>query len=298
MNSRRTFLRKSILATASLPFLSMDFPYRQTVPYLDTIGLQLYTVRDQLAEDPVLTLRTIKELGYHQVELLDIEGAAEHIQICRDLDLKVNGSFINWNHLTGGWHLVGQEKPEKGFEHLLELAEQYELEYLVFGYMRPEERGTLDQWNRHIEVLNDAGEQCKSAGLQLAYHNHAFEFEPIQGVIPYNLLVEKLDPDLVKFELDIFWASLAGIDPLPLIESMGNRTYLLHLKDKRKRTPVIYQESDVPKKAFKELGEGTIDILACMQAGKEADVTYCHIEQDQSPNPLKSIGTSMDFLTG
>lgn len=298
MNSRRSFLKKSILASASLPFLSLEFPHRQEIPYLDTIGLQLYTVRNQLAEDPLLTLKTIKELGYHQVELLDIEGSAEHIQICRDLDLKVNGSFINWNHLTGGWHLVGQEKPEKGFEHLIELAEQYEMEYLVFGYLRPEERGTLDQWNRHIDALNVAGAQCQEAGIQLAYHNHAFEFEPIQGVIPYNLLVEMLEPDLVKFELDIFWASLAGIDPIPLIKTMEDRTYLLHLKDKRKRTPVIYQESDVPKKAFKELGEGTIDIVACMQAGKAVGVTYCHVEQDQSPNPLKSIGTSMAFLMG
>lgn len=291
MISRRTFIKQSVVAAAGLPFLRLSDWH--SVPYADTIGLQVYTVRNQLQADPATTLRTIKNLGYHQVELMDIETAGEQINICRDLDLTINSSFINWNHITNGWRYV---VPETGMKQIIELAARENLEYLVFGYMRPEERGSKDQYKRHIEALNLAGEQCKAAGIQLAYHNHAFEFEPIDNEVPYEWLIGDLDPDLVKFELDVFWADLAGWDPVALIERLGERISLLHLKDKREGTAVIFQEGEVRRKTFKELGNGVIDIEACMQAGKRAGVSYCFVEQDQSSNPIRSIETSIRFV--
>ena len=294
MNSRRAFIKQSVIAAAGLPFLR--FSSKNSVPYADTIGLQVYTVRNQLQNDPATTLKTIKDLGYHQVELMDLEIAGEQINICRDLDLKINSSFINWNHITGGWQYIGAEAPEAGMEQLIELAAEENLEYLVFGYMRPEERGTKDQYMSHIEALNLAGEQCKAAGIQLGYHNHAFEFEPIDNEVPYEWLISELDPELVKFELDVFWADIAGWDPVALIDRLGERISLLHLKDKKNGTAVTFQEGEVRRKTFKELGNGVIDIEACMQAGKRAGVSYCFVEQDQSPNPIRSIETSVRFV--
>ncbi|MEM9917953.1 MAG: sugar phosphate isomerase/epimerase [Bacteroidota bacterium] len=299
--SRRTFIRQSLLATAGLPLFTYacnNMP-EATNKYLDNIGLQLYTVRDQLAEDPATTFKTLKEIGYKQVEMMQVQGMDKLMPMIRDNGLQVNGAFFNWNYLTGNWAMIGQEAPANyAFENIVEDAQKEQLEYLVFGYITKGERSTLDDWKKLIDTLNKAGEQCKTAGLQLAYHNHSFEFGSVEGQVPFEMLVEGLDPELVKFELDIFWASIGGYDPVQTINRLGKRIYLLHLKDKLKGTPVIYDEREVPKDAFKELGNGVVDIRACMEAAEKLGVAHCHVEQDQSPDPLNSVAQSMTWLKG
>ncbi len=297
---RRQFMRQSALAGAGLSLLSLSnirCMLGSDHPYLDTIGLQVYTVRDQLEQDPNGTLKAIADFGYQQVELMDTRQLATLKPIANDLGMEVNSSFMLWTSLTGNWHLVPDEKDQQyNFDRVLEDASKAGINHLVFGYLNKGERDTLDQYKSHCDKLNEAGAKAKAAGIQLCYHNHSFEFEPIEGKVPFELLIERLDPSAVQFELDVFWAALGGYDPVQLLERIGDRTRLLHLKDLQAGTPTIYDEGAVPKDAFKELGNGNINLKEVIAMAQKVDIKYCFVEQDQSPDPINSIGESIHYM--
>ena len=110
--------------------------------------------------------------------------------------------------------------------------------------------------------------------------------------------MEEFDNDLVKFELDVFWAKLGGWDPIETMKKLGDRITQVHLKDPKEGTAVIYDEGKVPAEAFQECGDGSIDMGEVMKLASEIGAVYCHVEQDQSPDPIASIGQSIDYLKG
>lgn len=297
MMYRRTFIKRSAQA-AALTTISFSIPacMSNSNDYASTLGIQLWTVRDLLTTDPLATLQAIKEAGYYQVEMMNTEQFKQLKPLIDDVGLVVKSSFIDWSLLTGGWDLREETPLPYNFDYVVEHAEKNGLSELVFGYMMPEERKTLDDYRRISDKLNEAGELCQSANIQLCYHNHSFEFEPMEGSNGYDVLIERLDPSLVKFELDVFWSSLAGVPPVPLMERLKDRIHLLHLKDKMEGVPIIYDESVVPDEAFKPLGKGVVDLESVIAAAPEAGVKYCLVEQDQSPNPLKNIVVSQQFV--
>ena len=101
---------------------------------------------------------------------------------------------------------------------------------------------------------------------------------------------------MVQFELDVFWASIGGYDPVQLTERIVDRIGLLHLKDKLVETPVIFDEGKVPEKAFKELGNGVVDLPTIIKIAEKAKIKYCFVEQDHSPDPLKSVRESVEYM--
>jgi sugar phosphate isomerase/epimerase len=166
------------------------------------------------------------------------------------------------------------------------------LEYLVIVYLMRAERGGLGVYRDLAGKLAQAGEACRKAGLGLAYHPHAFEFEPIDGVRPIDVLLET-PRDLLGLELDTFWASIAGVDPLQMLEKHAGRVPLVHLKDKAVGTPVQYDEAKVPREAFKEVGRGAIDYARFLPAAEKAGVRYYYVEQDYTTgDPLDSLRIS------
>ena len=300
-SSRRNFIKHTAMTGAGISLLGMALPSCSEAlansAYLDTIGLQLWTVRNQLEQDPQATLQAVKDYGYKQIELMDTTQYEQLSPIAKDLGLNINSSFMNFTLLTGRWDLKGLTPPENyGPENLLEEVQQMGLSHLVFGYMLPAERSSLDDYKNISEKLNQFGEQCNAAGIQLCYHNHSFEFEPMEGSTGFDVLLERVEPDKMKFELDVFWASIAGVEPVGLMKQMEGRLGLLHLKDKLKDTPVIYNEGKVPPEAFKELGNGVVDMAGVLTEAEKQNVTYCMVEQDASPDPIKSIGESMAYL--
>lgn len=299
-NTRRQFLKQTALASAGLSFLSLsnlNCMFDKNSPYLDTLGLQLWTVRNQLEKDAPGTLKALAEMGYQQVELMDVRQIATLKPIADDLGLAVNSSFFLWTAITGNWDAVPHETDRNyTFEQVLEDAQKAKLDHLVFGYLMAEERGDIDAYKKRCEQLNRAGEQAKAAGIQLCYHNHSFEFGPIDGQVPYEVMIQELDDELVKFELDIFWASIGGYDPVELTRRLGKRIGLLHLKDKLADTPVIFDESKVPEEAFKELGNGVVNIREVVKIAEQNQVKYCFVEQDQSPDPMNSVSESLAYM--
>ncbi|MEM7655161.1 MAG: TIM barrel protein [Bacteroidota bacterium] len=299
MSTRRTFLRQTAAISAGLGFLPLSQACQSAMKdsrFVSNIGLQLYTVREALAEAPADTLQKIAQMGYHQVETMTVQSLGEMVPMIQDAGLKVNSSFMQWSVLTGRWDLLGMSSPGYAMEELIDSAARYELEYVVFGYLMPEERGTLDDYKAIIDQLNEAGEQFAELGVQLCYHNHNFEFMEMEGTTPFDVMIERFDPEMVKFEFDVFWASLAGWDPLATMERLGGRMAQVHLKDKRKGEPVVFANEEAKPEAFKELGQGEVDIRKVIQLAESYNVAHCHVEQDHSPNPLNSIETSLSYL--
>lgn len=296
---RRTFIKTSGaaiagLAASSLPRSLKAFPalLPEDSKYKKTIGLQLWTVRNQMAEDKQKTLKAIADAGYYQVELGDTDTAADLLPICKDLGLKVTSSFMNWQSIC-----TPENNGVPTLDKILDQAKAADLKHLVFGYIGKTSRETADQYKHHIEAANKFGERCKKAGIKLCYHNHSFEYAPaFNGKTGFELLMEGLDNDCCQFELDVFWTKIGGWDPIDTLKKLEGRVSQVHLKDLKKGAEVCHDEGKVPVDAFKELGNGTIDMAEVMQVSEKIGVEQCHVEQDQSPDPIDSIGQSMKHL--
>lgn len=297
MFSRRSLLiRTSQLATmgAIAPVSSsIAWAMPENDPYLANIGIQLYTVRNQMAEAPEKTLQAISEAGYKQVELMDVMDAAKIVPIAKDKGLASSSAFLKWN-------MLGEAKPgaDAGtIEQAIEVAKKHDLKYLVFGYIGKGHREKADQLKATADRCNIAGEACQKAGIQLCYHHHSFEFQPLQGgKTGMEIFIEGFDKDLCKFEIDVFWCAIGGWNPIETIKKLEGRVSQVHLKDLLAKTPTIFDEGQVPKEAFKEVGEGEIDMKAVIAMARKTGVAQCHVEQDQSPNPLQSIKLSLANL--
>jgi sugar phosphate isomerase/epimerase len=146
------------------------------------------------------------------------------------------------------------------------------------------------------EKLNHLGELCKKAGMQACYHNHAFEFAQAGDQTLFDILATNTDKKLVAIEADLFWVSVAGLDPVDFLKQHKGRVPLVHLKDKAQGTEQRFNEG-VPRTAFKELGNGTLDFAAILKEAPGAGVKHYFVEQDQTPgDPLESLKQSWDYL--
>jgi sugar phosphate isomerase/epimerase len=295
--SRRSFLKGSAVRAGGLlmpAWLRGSAASAAPAGVLERLGVALYTVRDQMTADPAGTLKAIAALGYRYVEsaLLPSLDAAVKAAGLRQASAYAPTYLVTGNRQA--WAGGGELLPESyTWSHAVEEAKARGLEYLVIVYLMRAERGGLDVYRDLAGRLAKAGEACRKAGLGLAYHPHAFEYEPIGGVRPIDVLLKETPKDLLGLELDTFWASIAGVDPVKMVQAHAGRVPLVHLKDKARGTPVQYDEAKVPKEAFKEIGQGEIDYAAFFPAAAKAGVKYYYVEQDHcAGSPLDSLRVS------
>lgn len=258
--------------------------------YRSEIGIQLYTLRNQIDSDVKSTIKAVADAGYKQVEPYGFPNAKPMIDAARDCGMEINSSHFAWDSV-----IDPSRKDVPSFASILDAAHESGLSHLVIPYLQAEVRGSLDDYRRLCERFNQAAEQAKKAGIQLAYHNHAFEFEPKDGgKCGFDVMMKEFSPDM-KFEVDVFWVEVGGKNPAELVRSLKGRVSQLHLKDLNKsvKTP---NYGSIPAEAFEELGDGVIDMRPIVEAGLEAGVAHCHVEQDFSPHPLDSIRQSMAYL--
>ncbi len=244
---------------------------------LSKIGLQLYTVRHVLERSFEGTLRQVAALGINEVEFAGYFGQKpEQIKkILKSLKLSATSAHTDTETLRSG--LAKAIEDAKVIGH----------KYLVLGYLPEEERKSLDDYKKLTELLNKAGEECRKANLQFAYHNHDFEFKTLEGKTPYDLILAETDAEKVKMEMDLYWINKAGFEPLPYFEKYPNRFPLVHVKDM----------DNTPQKSFTEVGRGVIDFKKIFSKADVAGIRHYFIEQDETPaEPLESIKISMKYL--
>lgn len=279
---RREFIQTSsaaALGTLAFPSAMMEFKK------VKNIGIQLYTVRDAMASDPIGTLKKVAEIGYAHVELASYDKGKVYGQSPADfkktLDgfgLKTYSSHLGLHILRGDWEQAVADAATMGQK------------YVVCPYLMENERQTIDQYKKLAELLNKCGETAKKAGLQMAYHNHDFEFITLDGQIPMDVLLKECDADLVKIELDLYWATKVGVDPVAYFKKDPGRFHLWHVKDM----------ANSPEKEFTEVGNGVINWKAIFKAAKISGMQYFFVEQDRCKNytPLESIAISHKYLKG
>ncbi|MGB7761197.1 MAG: sugar phosphate isomerase/epimerase [Bryobacteraceae bacterium] len=281
MSTRRELL-KSVSLVAALP------AGRLAARQLQAIGVQLYTVRSMLPQKPAETLHSIESIGYRAIEPT-YDGLERLWPAIQATHLKAVSVHLDNTLMNPG--------KEDELARAIEQAKKWGFAYAVFPYLPPAERGGLDKIRVLADKLNRAGERCRAAGLGFCYHNHAFEFEPMEGTTGFAVMMERLDKNLCGFELDVFWVSVAGHDPAELLRKLSGRVPLVHLKDKAPGTPVMFQES-VDRGAFKEVGNGVMDWPAILGAAASAGVQHYFVEQDQTPgDPVESLRQSFGYLS-
>ena len=285
---RRNFILNSTGALFSISSLAQS----RSLPYLNQIGIQLYTLRKPISADLGGTIKEVANAGYKQVEPYGFPSpqAVEMINKAKENGMQVHSSHFDWNAV-----LHPERKGIPSFNKILELANELELSHLVVPYLAETDRRNIDGYKKVADLLNQAAEKADDAKIQLAYHNHAFEFQPLdKKKIGYDVFIENFSTKMA-FELDVFWVKLGGVDPATLIKQLKGRVSQLHLKDLKKKSKVP-NFGKVSPDTFDEIGDGMINMEPIMKVAQQTGVQHCHIEQDQSPAPLKSIRKSLNYL--
>lgn len=288
MTTRRSFIKSTSLLSAGILLAPKDFKLKSSL-----IGVQLYTVRDAMQKDPVNTLAKVAKIGYNSVEGATYTGTQKFYGMDPSAFsrlLKSNGLVMPSSH-----YRLGEEQPKgeivKGtilheWDRAVDDAATVGMKYMVCAFLAPDERGTIDHYKHVADQLNKAGERCKKSGIQLCYHNHDFEFLKQGDIYPYDILLST-DKDLVKMEMDIYWITKAGQDPIKLFSEHPGRFPLWHLKDMDK----------TPQQGFSEVGNGIIDFKEIFRHKKEAGLKYFFVEQDKCPgSPFDSIAQSFAYI--
>ena len=286
--NRRIFLQSSLATSLAMPAFALD----KNNKYRNDIGIQLYTLRNQIKDDVGGTLKAVAAAGYKQVEAYGFDGTESPMM----KEAKANGLAVHSSHFN--WECVTSPEKSKGpsFDAILEGAKKVGLTHLVIPYLHGHERNGLDGYKKIAENCNKAADKAKAVGIQLAYHNHAFEFQPEgkDGRSGYDILIENFSCNM-HFEVDVFWVKVGGVEPIKLIDQLSGRVSQLHLKDLKKGTE-LPNFGGLPKDAFKELGNGMIDMEPIIELAAKANVAHCHVEQDQSPDPIASVQQSIKYL--
>ena len=244
---------------------------------LSTIGLQLYTVRRELEKDFEGSLAKVAALGFGEVEFAGYFNRTP--QQVKAVLAKNSLAAPSVHVLAAGLR--------NNLQQTIDAAKTIGHQYVVCAYLLPDERKSLDDYKRLIELFNDAGGQLKKAGLQFCYHNHDFEFAPIDGKVPYDLILSGTDPKTVKMELDLYWIAKAGQSPLKYFSAHPGRFPLVHVKDM----------DATPKGFFTEVGRGTINFREIFADSTKAGIKHYFVEQDETPgSPFESIKMSIDYL--
>jgi sugar phosphate isomerase/epimerase len=268
------------------------------------LGAELYTVRSVLPGAADQTLKSIADIGYREVEL-DRVTLLRIAPLLKQYGLAPVSCHIETPLITGNWkpwiERAAQKTPYLAegttLEQVLDEVKKLGAEYVVLAYILPQERGDSDYYKQLADKMNRAGAEARAAGLKFCYHNHAFEFRGKNGQRPIDILLERLDKKAVGLELDVFWVSVAGNEPVDLLKQNAGRVPLVHLKDKAKGTPVLYEEAKVTPAIFKEAGAGSLDFAAILKAAAAAGAKHYFVEQDQTPgDPVASLKQSYEYL--
>lgn len=271
MIGRRTLLAGATGAAALACFPAVAAQRR-------AIGLQLYTLREIFAKNPVKTLEQVARIGYREVEFggggYDAMDSAMLRGTLDRLGLKAPSIHVGYDVLLNQ------------FDRQVALAKALGADTIILPYMTDEHR-TGPGWQVALPNIARFAAELKGAGLGFAYHNHDFEFtQKPGGVSLFDQLLKETDPAMVKIELDLFWAVKAGEDAGVLIDRLSSRLYAYHVKDMRADGSMV------------AVGVGTIDFAALFRRKGSARVRHFYVENDQAPAPyLPDVTTSFQTLS-
>lgn len=296
MKTRREFLK--ISAAGSLSMMIVGPLSANAVSAVDRksygVGLQLYTIRDAMSANPKGTLKKVSDLGYKNLELAGYADGefygykpAEFKKIVSDLGMVTLSSHTQVE--AAG---ITLENAKLMADTHAELGAKYCIQPWI---NEPDRK--IETYKRMIGDWNRVGEIMKKVGIQFGYHNHNFEFANINGIVPYyDIFMKEMDPKLITMEIDLFWVTKAGQDPVEMFKKYPGRFQLFHMKDMHNRQAPFF---DVVKDDICSVGAGVIDFKRILAAKELAGMKYLFVEDDNqgNGNPFEGIETSINNLT-
>jgi sugar phosphate isomerase/epimerase len=282
---RREFLKFTALtAAAATTPLALKAAPLQKIP----LGVQLYTVRDLPAANLADTLRAIRAIGYTEVETYwDVytHPAKELRTMITDAGLSVPSGHFNYD----------------GLEAKIDYAHELGVQYMVCPMLPEHLRDTLADFHYAANQLNKWGEKVHQAGMTLGFHNHNYEFQSFNATTGattgFAALLEHTDPKLVAFEMDCYWITQAGRDPLKMLDRYASRIKMLHLKDRQRGDFAPSQTLDTAAQHFTEVGSGSIDFPHILARAQQNGVSHYFVERDNGTMPpLESLALSYKNL--
>lgn len=277
MINRRTFVKTlsaGVAASLVLPGKLMAFPPKKL------IGIQLYTLHDQMKADAIGTMDQVAKIGFNAIETAGYAerkfygyAPEEFKTIVEDMGMIPQSSHAG----------ITVENIDEVIEDTVNAG----MSYLVLPSLSKSKRNTIDDYRQSAEEFNMMGEKCKEAELTFAYHNHAFEFEKLEDSVPYDILLENTDPELVTMQLDLYWMVYGAADPVEYFNKYPGRFELFHVKDMSSGAGM---EST-------EIGEGSIDFKAIFAEKEKAGMKNFYLEQESfNIDPFDSITISYNYL--
>ena len=275
---RRTFITSMAAASA----ISLISPLRSfsSTKTEQMIGIQLYTLRDLVKQDFIGTITALAKIGYNSIEAAGYNDGkfygykpSEYKKVLTDLGLAPMSSHSG----------INPENAKKVAEDTLNAG----MSYIILPWISKDKRTSIDTYSKLADDMNLIGEQCNEMGLRFGYHNHAFEFEEIDGKIPYDILLNQTDADKVCMQLDLYWMVYGGHNPLDYFSKYPGRFELWHVKDM----------ANDEKRESTEIGSGTIDFPALFNEKELSGMQYYFVEQEAfTMDSMKSVEISFNYL--
>ena len=294
MISRRNFLKSSAAVVVGGLVTNQLITSCTPAAPKTKVGLQLYSVRDAMKADVKGTLKKIADMGYSTLEAADynaglVYGMApkEFKKIAEDLGMVVLSSHTQVE--AAG---ITVDNAKKMADDHAELG----VKYCVQPWVNEVDRN-VESYKKMVGDWNKVGKIMKEVGIQFGYHNHNFEFKSIDGIVPYyDIYMKELDPNLVTMEIDLFWASKAGQDPVEMFKKYPGRFQLFHMKDMHTKQAPFF---DVIKDDISSVGAGVIDFKSILKAKDIAGMKYMFVEDDNQGNgkPFEALEISINNLT-
>lgn len=300
---RRDFIKAAVAAPLGLAASGSTWAAtRQGTGH--AVGLQLYTVMSDLEKDFEGTLAKVADIGYREVETIGAFGRDPH-QVRKALDragLKSPSQHLmprNMYHLFNDYveHRIEADQIRKLWQETatldgmpamvaegIEQARILGQKFVVMQIIWPEQMATRELMDKFCIAMNQAGDQCAKAGLVFSFHNHAVEFTPVNGYVPYDVILAQTDPQTVKLEMDLYWMTHAKADPLSYLARNPHRYKQFHLKD------------STPSGDFATVGQGILNFPKLIQAGRKAGVEHFYVEYDRSDDPMKITREAFEYL--
>jgi sugar phosphate isomerase/epimerase len=277
MKTRRSFLKEAAIAGASGLILPGYFPFTGFKPKLKNVGVQLYSVRKEMMADAIGTLTRLGNIGYQEIESAQSEKGNYYGLAPKEIKkiLKDQGMTLRSGHT----HI------DKNWQKSIDEAAEAGQEYIICSVL-PSPGQTIENYQKSADMFSQAGEQCKKSGVLFGYHNHESEFQTVDGQVLYDVLMNRVQAELVHMEMDLGWVIAAGKDPLAYFGKYPGRFPLWHLKD-----------MNVSEKKSVEFGKGSVDIITLLKHGKEAGLKYYFVEQEEyALNAFDSLEYDYNWL--
>jgi len=277
MTSRRDFLRSSGCLALSALLLPLSSEAAKGTAKIKNVGIQLYTVRNEMLADAVGTLKQLAAIGYKELESARSEKGLyyglepkEIKKVTEDLGMTLRSGHV---------------AVDKDWECTVAAAAETGQDYLICSSL-PSGGQTVSNYKRCADIFSKAAEDCRKADIIFGYHNHEEEFEKDNGQVLYDVLLTETDPDHVKMEMDLGWLVLSGHDPIAYFNKYPGRFPLWHLKD-----------MDKSKMQSTEFGKGAIDIKKLLQNADKSKMKYFFVEQEEyTGEPMDSVKHNFDYL--